>query len=43
MQIVLPGEVKAVTTEVRAESFLDHIAQCRHQLTLSTAMSLQRN
>jgi hypothetical protein len=29
MQIVLPGEVKAVTTEVREESLLGHIAQCR--------------
>lgn len=29
VQIVLPGEVKAVTTEVRADSLLEHLAQRR--------------
>ena len=32
VQIVLPGEVKAVTTEVRTELLLDHIAQQRWPL-----------
>ncbi len=29
VQVFLPGEVKAVTTEVHAESLLDNLAQCR--------------
>jgi hypothetical protein len=29
VQIVLPGEVKAVTTEMRAEILLDNLSQCR--------------